>query len=257
MGRLANSYGIRWTVIIGSVMIAIGPFHFVTGRAVAALRRPRPVHGPARQRRIECAAVRLCQPVVRPAPRLGARADLQRRLSRRLRLADHLRALDRVFRLALDHDRICDPAACRSSCRWRSSFCVRRPRSQHETTATAAGGARPKVLGWHPECRVRHDRGGGLPVLRDHVDAAAASGRVLQRPRNFRDRRRDHAVGAARHGLLQPPGLGLAVRPDGRRAHGILQLDPAMRGDERISVHPGRRRPVRGFDRIRALASAR
>ena len=107
------------------------------------------------------------------------------------------------------------------------------------------------------QCGVRHDRAGGLPVLRDDVDAAAASGRLLQRPWDFRDRRRHHAVGAARHGLLQPPGLGLAVRPDGRRAHGVLQLDPAMRGDERISVHAGRRRPVRGVDRVRASASAR
>ena len=111
MGRIANSYGIRWTVITGAVMIAIGLVHFVARRAVAALCRPRPVHGPARQRRTQRAAVRLCQPLVRPPPRLGARADLERRLSRGLRLADHLRALDRVFRLALDHDRVCDPSA--------------------------------------------------------------------------------------------------------------------------------------------------
>ena len=61
------------------------------------------------------------------------------------------------------------------------------PEIQHEPTAAAAGGARPKVLGWHPNVVFVHDRAGGLPVLRDHVDAAAASGRVLQRPRNFRD----------------------------------------------------------------------
>ena len=91
----------------------------------------------------------------------------------------------------------------------------------------------------------------GVPVLRDHVDAAAASGRVLQRPRHLGDGRRGHAVGAARHGLLQPPGLGLAVGPDRRPAHRAAQLGPAMRGDERLPVHPGRGRPVRGVDRVR------
>ena len=57
-------------------------------RALAALCRPRPVHGLHRQCRIERTAVRLCQPLVRPPPRLGAGADFQRRLSRGLRLAD-------------------------------------------------------------------------------------------------------------------------------------------------------------------------
>ena len=37
MGRIANSYGIRWTVIIGSAMIAIGLVHFGRRRALAAL----------------------------------------------------------------------------------------------------------------------------------------------------------------------------------------------------------------------------
>ena len=227
------------------------PVHVVVRRAVAALRRPRPVHGPARQRRTERAAVRLCQPLVRPPPRLGAGADFERRLSRRLRLADHLRALDRVFRLALDHDRLRGLPARRSSCRWRSSSSARRrsflPRPRHATP----GSARPKVFGWNPNvvfgmlalagflCCVT------MSMPQQHLVA------YLQRPRHLGDARRHHAVGAARHGLLQPPGLGLAVGPDGRPAHRASQLDPAMRGDERISVHPGRRRPVRGRDRVR------
>ena len=45
MGRLANRYGIRWTVIVGSLMIAVGLVISSLGAAVAALSRPRPVHG--------------------------------------------------------------------------------------------------------------------------------------------------------------------------------------------------------------------
>ena len=75
-------------------------------RAVAALCRPRPVHGLAGQRRPQRAALCLCQPLVRPAPRFGARPDLERRLSRGLRVADDLRARHRQLRLALDHDRL-------------------------------------------------------------------------------------------------------------------------------------------------------
>ena len=106
MGRIAERIGIRWTVMFGSVMICIGLFISTGGRAVAALCRARPVHGPAGQCRAQCAALRLCQPLVRPAARLGAGVDFERRLPRRLRLADHLRARHRQLRLALDHDRL-------------------------------------------------------------------------------------------------------------------------------------------------------
>ena len=122
------------------------------------------------------------------------------------------------FGWQLDHDRVCGPAARRSSCRSRSSFCARRPKFQHESTAAAAAGARPKVLGWHPNvvfvmialagflCCVT------MSMPQQHLVAFCSDLGISA------TRRRDHAVGAARHGLLQPPGLGLAVRPDGRRA---------------------------------------
>src|SRR5262245_64598299 len=65
------------------------------GRDLATLRRPGSVDGISRHWRHERAVLRLCQPLVRPPPRLGARADLERELLGRRHLAADLRARDR------------------------------------------------------------------------------------------------------------------------------------------------------------------
>ena len=71
--------------------------------ALAAVDRARAVHRPARDRRHQCAALHLCQPLVRPPARLGAGADLQRHLSRRRAVAADLRACHRRDGLARHH----------------------------------------------------------------------------------------------------------------------------------------------------------
>ena len=216
MGRLANRYGVRWTVIFGTVMIALGLVLSRSARRGSSISATA-CSWAAGQCRPQRAAVRLCQPLVRPPPRLRARADLERRLSRGLHLADHLRALDRILRLALDHDRLCRAAARRHRA---ARHCLPAPAARAASVnrpAIAKGQTREGVR-LERQCRVRHAGAGGVPVLRHHVDAAAASGRVLQRSRHFDNPRRHHAVGAARHGILQPAGLGLAVGPPGRPA---------------------------------------
>ena len=71
--------------------------------ALAAVDWTRPVHRPGRLGRHQCAALHLCQSLVRPSARLGAGADLERLLSRRRDVAADLRARHRHRRLARDH----------------------------------------------------------------------------------------------------------------------------------------------------------
>ena len=76
------------------------PRHFHARTAVAVVDRPWTVHRHGRDRRHQCAAIRLCQPLVRPPARLGAGADFERHLSRRHDLAADLRGRHRRIRLA-------------------------------------------------------------------------------------------------------------------------------------------------------------
>ena len=74
MGRIAERIGVRWTVMFGAAMIAVGLALSTLGSVLAALYRPRPVHRLDRHRRHQRAVLCLCQPLVRPPPRLGAGA---------------------------------------------------------------------------------------------------------------------------------------------------------------------------------------
>jgi hypothetical protein len=84
------------------------------------------------------------------------------------------------------------------------------PEIQHEAATAAKGAAKPKVLGWHPNVAFALIALAGflccvtMSMPQQHLVAYCSDLGISAR-------RRDHAVGAARHGLLQPPGLGLAV----------------------------------------------
>src|SRR6185312_8072259 len=71
MARIAERVGVRWTVMTGALMIGAG--------------------------------LCLCQPLVRPAARHGAGADLERAVRRRRAVAVDLRARHRPLRLAAHH----------------------------------------------------------------------------------------------------------------------------------------------------------
>ncbi len=73
--------------------------------ALAAHHRSRPVHRRPRPRRHQCAVLRLCQPLVRPASRFGVGADFQRQLPCRRDLAVDLRAPDCICGMAA-HDAV-------------------------------------------------------------------------------------------------------------------------------------------------------
>ena len=85
------------------------------------------------------------------------------------------------------------------------------------------------------QSRVRHADGRGLLLLRADVDAAGPSRRALHRSRHIGDARRRNALGAARRRVLQPPDVGLDFGPD-RRAYD---------GADRLGVAVPRRRGVR------------
>ena len=78
------------------------------------------------------------------------------------------------------------------------------------------------------QSRVRHADGRGLLLLRADVDAAGPSGRAVHRPRHHAVARRRDALGAARHRVLQPPGLGLDLRPHRRADDGADRIGVAI-----------------------------
>ena len=105
MGWLADRYGVRWTVLAGTVSVALGLAISSFGQGilgeVPALYVGHGLFiGPPRYRGPERAALCVRQPLVRPPPRFGARADLERPVHRRRALAADLRTLDRELRLA-------------------------------------------------------------------------------------------------------------------------------------------------------------
>ncbi len=111
MGQIADRYGIRWTVMFGTVMIAIGfaissfgePWF---GQTWSLLYRPRPVHRPDRQCRPQCAGLCLRQPLVRQAARLGVGPDRERPIHRGRAVAAVFRARNRHLWLAHHDDRV-------------------------------------------------------------------------------------------------------------------------------------------------------
>lgn len=149
MGRLANSYGIRWTVITGSVMIAIGlfvssfgaPWQLYLGHGVfmgmlgnAGLNAPLFVYVSRWFDRRRGSALALISsggylagfvwPTIfeRSIAYFGWRWTM---------IAFAILQLVIIVPLAI-------------------IFLRAPPDIEHETAATAAGGAKPKVLGWHP-----------------------------------------------------------------------------------------------------------
>ena len=143
------------------VMIALGLAISASaarlGQTWQLYHRPRAVHRPDRQCRPQCAALCLCQPLVRQAARLGAGADLERAIHRGRALAADLRAGDRRLWLAADHDHVRPVPGRRSSSRSRSIFLSARPKScrRRSPRAPARAKARPCSAGrptWCSAC---------------------------------------------------------------------------------------------------------
>ena len=102
------------------------------------------------------------------------------------------------------------------------------PEVIHPAPAARFGQPSARVLGWPPNLVFAHDVRRGGAVLHSDGDAAGASGRLLQRPRHRALGRRHHAVGAARHRVLQPADLGRDLRPHRRAGDGADRLGLAV-----------------------------
>ena len=166
----------------------------------------------------ERAALCLCQPLVRPAARLGARADRERAIHLGRALAADLRARDRELRLA-QHDARCSACSRSPSIVPLAALFLKHPPEVDRRRRAAARQARAADRArLAAQSRVRHAGGRGVLLLRADGDAAGASRRALQRSRHQADARRRDAVGAARHRVLQPPDVGLDLRPHRRAA---------------------------------------
>ena len=140
----------RWTVIGGALMIAVGLCAVDVGSALAALYRPWPVHRPDRHRRHQCAVLCLCQPLVRSPARLGAGIDFERQLSGRRDLAVDLRTRDLLTRLAAYNAVLRRDRARYHRARRADRVGTRRPRRRITPRMTDATQARKSVMGWPP-----------------------------------------------------------------------------------------------------------
>ena len=149
MGRVAEAVGVRWTVICGAIMTAAGlalstlgpywPLYIGHGVFIGLIG----IGG------INAPLLRLCEPLVRPPPRLGLGADFKRRLSRRRDLAAGIRAADRLCRLAADHAvlrglRAHPHRACGGTGSKRAAGCAASLSLMH------AQRAKTSVMGWPP-----------------------------------------------------------------------------------------------------------
>ena len=236
MGRIADRVGTRWTVICGALMIGVGPGDLDPRPALAAVDRPRPVHRPDRARRHQCAALHLCQPLVRPPARLGAGADLERQLSRRRGVAAGVRARHRRT-----------SAGARPCCGTRSleiavivplarSIFARRRRSSTPSQPRAPTTRSAPVLGWPPNLVFVMMCAAAVMCCIPMAMPQGTSGRLLQRSRHRALGRRHHAVGAARHRVPLPADLGRDLRPHRRAVHRADRLGLAVRRHDRVAA---------------------
>ena len=162
----------------------------------------------------------LCQPLVRPPARLGAGVDFERQLSGRGDLAAGLRARDRLCRLAAYDAVLRGVRAPASSCPLALIVLQPPPESPHHATRARGRRAYGKIgHGLAAQSGLRAPDVRDLHLLRADVDAAGASRRFLQRSRHQRRPWRGDGVGAARHGILEPAGLGRDIRSDRRPLH--------------------------------------
>ena len=205
MGYIADRFGVRWTVIFGAAMIAIGLAISSMGRVLGTdLGSSIIGHG-------------LFMGLLGNS---GLNAPLyvyvSRWFDRRRGSALALIASGQyisgaiwppIFESAIanygwrDTMLVFALSRCWSSCRSRSS-------SSRSRRKCAAPAARPRRAGaadgarLAAESRIRDDGGRGLLLLHADVDAAVASRRAVQRPRHQADAWRSDAVDAARHRLL-------------------------------------------------------
>jgi hypothetical protein len=207
MGQVAHHYGVRWTVMFGAVMICVGPRDLLARRIVAALCGPWPVHRLSRQWRHQCAALRLCEPLVRSPPRLGAHLDLQRRLRSRRGVAADLRTGHCGLWLAADHVGLrprrngCHRAVGRNVLASATGFlaCPDRSIRRSKTRTGARLAAQPGLF---------HAVRRRFPVLHTDGTAAGAPRRVLLGPRHLAGPWRCHALGGPGLRRPQPADLG-------------------------------------------------
>ena len=198
MGRLADWYGIRWTVIFGAVSICIGlfistlgaPWQLYVGHGVfigllgnSGLNAPLYVYVSRWFDRRRGSALALISsggyvagtiwpPIFeRAIAHFGWRTTM---------MAYGLLVVAAVIPIAL--------------------LTLRPPPElPHFAGGAADQQRRAESVRLAAECRIRAACAGLVPLLRHHVDAAGASGRALLRPRHFRDQRRSHALARARH----------------------------------------------------------
>ena len=102
-----------------------------------------------------------------------------------------------------------------------------RPRSSPPPAASAQARGR-RVLGWPPNVVFAMLVDRGVLLLHADVDAAVPSGRAVQRSRHQAGAWRRDAVAAARHGIRQPADLGLDLRPHRRAGHGFDRIGLAV-----------------------------
>ena len=207
-------------------------------RDLAPLRRPGPVRRIFRHRGHERAVLRLCEPVVRSPPRLGARADFERQLSGRRDLAVDVRARHHLCRMASD-DVLLWPARSRAGRSAGSDLPAPTAR------VGAAGGCVRNLAGSEDrdglaaQSRIRPGGCRGHLLLHSHGHAAGPSARAVQRSRHPGVARRGHAVGALGHRLHQPSVLGLGFRPRRRAQHRVDRLVIPDHRDDRVHAHAG------------------
>ena len=208
MGRVADRFGIRWTVMFGSVMICVGlfistggePWQLYLGHGLfmgflgnAGLNAPLYVYVSHWFDRRRGSALALISSG-------GYLAGFV--------WPTDLRARYRELRLALDHDRLRLVPGRADRSAGGDISCARRRKTPLPLDASGVASGETEGARLAAERRVRSDRGRIVHVLRDDVDAAGTYRRAVHRPRHFGDDRRRDALGVARRGSDQPARPG-------------------------------------------------
>ena len=250
MGRIAERIGVRWTVMFGAAMIAVGlalsslgpswPLYighglFIGLIGIGGINAPSYVYVSRWFDRRRGSALALISSGAYLAGAIWP--PIFRARDRVCRLA----AYDAVLRrLRASHHRagrgdIPGAAAGRAA-----SHAARSRRAQ-----TKIGhGLAAEFCFWAADVRDLH-------LLHSDVDAARPSRGVLHRSRHQRRARRGHGVGSPRRGFFQPAGLGRDLRPDRRALYDARRLGlPGIRY-VRVSLDAERGRIVHRCGAVR------
>ena len=229
MGRIAERIGVRWTVMFGAAMIAVGlalstlgpswPLYighglFIGLIGIGGINAPSYVYVSRWFDRRRGSALALISSGAYLAgaiwPPIFARAIAYAGWR-------HTMLYYAAFELL-----IIAPAA--------AIFLEQPPAVPHHTPHAAARAQTKIGHGLAAESRFWAADVRDLHLLHSDVDAARPSGGVLHRSRHQRRARRGHGVGSPRRGIFQPAGLGRDLRPDRRALHDARRLGlPGLR----------------------------